>query len=118
MTHWQPSIRIEKVPIPVRGNKAQEHINEIDYDFKIFKIGIIVSCWKTSKESTYSIYFLLYCGRYTNAIAVCGFQHDKYLSCGKSCSRPNHQGIKGKKIIQFTNIYNQHKNVGKQKSKI
>ncbi len=37
--------RIEKVPIPVRGNKAQEHINKIDYDFKIFKIGIIVSCW-------------------------------------------------------------------------
>ena len=43
--------RIEKVPIPVRSNKAQEQINEIDYDFRIFKIRIIVSCWKTDNES-------------------------------------------------------------------
>ena len=41
MTHWQPSIRIEKVPSPVQGDFAKEHINEIDYESNISKIIIV-----------------------------------------------------------------------------
>lgn len=41
MTHWQPSIRIEKVPNPVQGDFVKEHINDIDYEANIIKIIIV-----------------------------------------------------------------------------
>ncbi|TYP96546.1 hypothetical protein BC792_10537 [Sphingobacterium allocomposti] len=66
MTHWQPSMQIEKVPIPVQHNIVLEHINEIRHDsitFETHQYGIILSNGN---------YLLLFCDRYPNALVVRG----------------------------------------------